>query len=212
MTGKHSNPLLPMLEATIDRLMSGFEAIPPGRKKLLAGFAAFIGDRFRRGEVVDLNFICTHNSRRSHMAQLWAQAAAHYFGVSGVRCFSGGTVATVFNERAVKAMREAGFNIVQPEPGENSAYEVHFAEGAAPVIAFSKRYDDPFNPSSAFAAVMTCSQADADCPIMPGALVRFAISYEDPKAFDQKPQEEAVYRERVDQIGTEMLYAFSLVG
>lgn len=108
-------------------------------------------------------------------------------------------------------MREAGFNILQPTGGENPRYEVRFAEGASPVLAFSKRYDDPFNPSADFAAIMTCSHADENCPVVRGAIARFALAYDDPGEFDNTPEEQAAYRDRVRQIGTEMLYGFSKV-
>jgi arsenate reductase len=41
--------------------------------------------------------------------------------------------------------------------------------------------------------------------------LRLPVTYDDPKNFDDTPQEEEKYRERVRQIGREMLYAFSKV-
>lgn len=145
------------------------------------------------------------------MAQLWAQAAAHYYGVPDVQCYSGGTEATAFNLRAVKTMQEAGFKILMVKTGENPVYEVFFAEDVNPVTAFSKKYDDPFNHNKDFAAVMTCSHADETCPLVPGAAARIALTYNDPKEFDNSPQEASIYKERVEQIGTEILFAFSQV-
>jgi arsenate reductase len=142
---------------------------------------------------------------------LWAQAAAYYYGVSGVSCFSGGTEATAFNPRAVKAMQEAGFEIIKNTQSENPEYEIRYSSEAPALRVFSKKYNDPFNPGQDFAAVMTCSHADENCPIVFGASKRISITYHDPKDFDNTPQEEMKYRERVNQIGREMLYTFSLV-
>jgi hypothetical protein len=108
-------------------------------------------------------------------------------------------------------MQDAGFRIVKTSEGVNPLYEVTFAEGADPVKAFSKTYDDAFNPQTNFAAVMTCSHADTNCPLVAGASARIALTYNDPKDFDGTPQETKMYEERVREIGRELLYAFSLV-
>ena len=199
------------LERTISDRVEEFSTIPAERKQRLQELARFVGDCLKAGRRAQLNFICTHNSRRSHMAQLWAQAAAHYYGVTGVACYSGGTEATAFHPQAVKAMQDAGFRIEVVEAGSNPRYAVTLAEDIPPVTAFSKKYDDPFNPSSDFAAVMTCSEADANCPVVIGATRRISLTYEDPKAFDGTPQASDGYADRARQIGREMLYAFSQV-
>lgn len=206
-----TNSLLPELQATVSRLTKNFDTLPAERKELLAQLTAFVEKRVHTGKPVHLNFICTHNSRRSHLSQLWAQAAAHYYGVPNVQCYSGGTEATAFNPRAVTAMRDAGFVISTIKEGENPVYEVLFAEDINPVTAFSKKYDDPFNHNKDFAAIMTCSHADENCPLVLGATGRIVLTYDDPKEFDNTVQEAEKYKERVEQIGTEILYAFSRV-
>ncbi|MBL7877759.1 MAG: protein-tyrosine-phosphatase [Cyclobacteriaceae bacterium] len=199
------------LQTKIDQLIKEFDQIPAERKETLAELTKFVQAKINASKPVYLNFICTHNSRRSHLSQLWAQAAAHYYGVENVFCFSGGTEATAFNPRAVKAMQEAGFNISITKAGDNPVYEVRFAPNAKPVIAFSKKYDDPFNHNKDFAAIMTCSHADENCPLVLGASGRIALTYDDPKEFDGTPLEATKYSERVHQIGREILYSFSLV-
>lgn len=203
--------LLPSLAPTVARLSGEFDRIASGRRATLQQLALFVIDKARAGQTASLNFICTHNSRRSHLAQIWAQTAAYYYGVAHVHCYSGGTEATAFNPRAVNAMREAGFSISETKEGDNPVYEVRFALDAPPVVAFSKTYDHPFNPNRDFAAIMTCSQADESCPLVLGASARIALTYDDPKAFDGTALEEVKYAERVDEIGREILFAFSLV-
>lgn len=201
--------LLLTLTNTVEKLTREFDSISAERKELLHQLVNFVEKKVKASQPVNLNFICTHNSRRSHVSQIWAQAAAHYYHVPNVFCYSGGTEATAFNPRAVKAMQEAGFSIQMTKEGENPLYEVRFAEGAEPVIAFSKKYDDPFNHNQDFAAIMTCSHADENCPLVVGASGRVALTYNDPKEFDGTPQEAAKYSERVHEIGREILYAFS---
>jgi arsenate reductase len=203
--------MVPTLQNSIEKLVQEFNTILPPRKVLLTELAQFIQRQINAGQPVYINFICTHNSRRSHIAQLWAQAAAHYYKISNVTCFSGGTEATAFNPRAVKAMQAVGFSIEVAKPGDNPVYDVRFADDAEPLKAFSKKYDDPFNPTKNFAAIMTCSHADENCPLVFGADARIALTYNDPKDFDGTAQEETRYTERVHEIGCEILYAFSEV-
>lgn len=205
------NPLLTSLLPTVEQLTKEFNQIPADRKEILNQLVQFVETKIKGGNNVYLNFICTHNSRRSHLSQLWAQAAAHYYNIPNVFCYSGGTEATAFNPRAVKAMQDVGFIIKKTKEGDNPVYEVQFANDAPPVVAFSKTYDDPFNHNKDFAAIMTCSHADENCPLVLGASGRVALTYDDPKEFDGTPQEAAKYAERVQQIGREILFAFSQV-
>lgn len=208
---ENKTELITSLLPTVRQMSNEFDLIPQERTKILKQLTQFVQTKIDIGETAYLNFICTHNSRRSHIAQWWAQAAAHYYQISKVECYSGGTEATAFNPRAVKALQDAGFNIIKTKEGDNPIYEVRYSKDVVPVIAFSKKYDDPFNHNHDFAAIMTCSQADENCPLVLGASERIALTYDDPKEFDNSIQEVAKYAERVNQIGREMLYAFSTV-
>jgi arsenate reductase len=203
--------LLPSLDLVVRRLALEFAEIPTERKTILKELTQFVQNGINERKPVYLNFICTHNSRRSHLSQIWAQTAAYYYGLPGVLCFSGGTEATAFNPRAVKAMSDIGFFIVRLSEGENPVYEVTYSQDIPGIKAFSKKYDDPFNHNKDFAAVMTCSHADENCPIVHGATARIPLRYDDPKNFDDTPQEAFKYAERAEQIGREILFAFSQV-
>lgn len=208
--GKSTPALLPALQKYVQALPAAFDEIPADRKPQLEKLALFIKTQRDSGQTARLVFICTHNSRRSHMGQLLASAAAAHYGIDRVQSFSGGTEATAFNPRAVAALKRAGFSIDNPG-GENPHYKVKFAATRPPVEAFSKKYDDAFNPTKGFAAVMTCSHADKNCPTVAGASLRVPVHYEDPKAADGTPQEAATYDARAKQIATELFYVFSRV-
>jgi arsenate reductase len=210
-TTTNKNAILPSLQSIVQKLTNEFDQIPASRKPILNQLTEFVLKKSNEGQVTNLNFICTHNSRRSHISQVWAQAAAQYYGVTKVQCYSGGTEATAFNPRAVKAMQDAGFDIQVSKEGTNPIYKVKFSNDANPLTVFSKKYDDDFNPRKDFAAIMTCSHADENCPLVLGASKRIALTYNDPKDFDGTPQEAAKYTERVHEIGREILYAFSQV-
>lgn len=158
---------------------------------------------------INLNFICTHNSRRSQLAQAWAQAIATHYNLP-ITCFSGGIEVTSFNERAVRTLVNQGFNISSKD-GENPLYTVRFSPDALPLKMFSKLYDDPANNAKKFAAVMTCSDADENCPVIPGTEKRLPLRYDDPKEFDNTPIEEAKYEERSLQIASELNHVFAII-
>lgn len=199
------------LGTTIETLLGQAERIAPERRALLEELAAHISGRSSAGDPARLVFVCTHNSRRSHLAQCWARAAADHFGIAGVETYSGGTEVTAFEPRAAAALARCGFDVGPRGDGENPVVEVGCG-GAEPVRAWSKIYDRPPNPTAEYVAVMTCASADAGCPVAPGADARFAVTWNDPKAADGTGRESAVYDERCRQIGREMLYLFSRVG
>ncbi len=202
--------LRPQLSDYVASVLKEFDQIPAARKEELSALTQYVQQKVAARQPVQLTFICTHNSRRSHLSQLWAQVAAYYFGVPGVETYSGGTEATAFNPRAVRAVEEAGFRVEKTGEEPNPVYLVEYAREQPPESAFSKIYDEGGNPTADFGAVMTCTHADENCPFIPGA-VRISLPYEDPKAFDGTLQEGAKYAERCRQIACELLYAFSQV-
>lgn len=196
--------LFPELNKKIKELQN--LSIPQDRKEVLKPLINFIQQKKDSGEPILLNFICTHNSRRSQLGQLWAKAISIFYGTE-IKSFSGGTETTAFHQNARAAISRAGFRISEGA-GENPQFKVSYSSNAKSLICYSKLYDDPENPSESFAAVMTCSQADENCPFIPGASVRIALDYKDPKEFDGTPEAAEKYDERSDQIGSEMIYVF----
>jgi protein-tyrosine-phosphatase len=195
--------------AFVEKCENEFDRISTQRKEQLEQMSDYLRECQESGKPARLIFVCTHNSRRSHMSQLWAAVAAVHYGLKNVETFSGGTECTAFNPRAVSAMERVGFKIKIVKPGSNPNYLTSFAHNTKPHTIFSKLYSDPENPTSNFCAVMTCSSADQSCPSVKGAVKRIAIPYEDPKIADDTPEETSAYDERVAQICREILYAFS---
>jgi arsenate reductase len=207
MIKNNSQFVYPALQSKIDTILQA--EISEERKAILQNLADFIQQKINQDQPVNLNFICTHNSRRSQFSQLWAQTAAYAYGIP-VNCYSGGVEETAFNERAVASISRSGFRVTH-QGTENPKYSVSFIDSSDPLIMFSKLYDDPKNPASNFAAVMTCSHADENCPYIPGSDLRLPLLYNDPKEFDGTPGEAEKYDERSAQIAGELFYAFSLI-
>lgn len=187
------------------------ENISAERRIILQPLIDFIQIKVSNQEEVRLNFICTHNSRRSHLSQVWAQTAASYFNLSNVFCYSGGTEATALFPVAAQTLANTGFKVNTLSEGKNPVYSIKYTDNEHPIIGFSKTYDDAFNPQAEFAAILTCSSADNGCPFIAGAEKRIPITFEDPKAFDDTPQQAEKYQERSKQIATELFYVFSQI-
>jgi arsenate reductase len=202
--------MFPAVQKYADSRVGEFDQIPAARKEQLQRLSDYIASEVRAGKPIRLTFICTHNSRRSHMSQIWASVAAEYYGIRGVESFSGGTEATAFNPRAIAVIDRAGLKVEATTEGKNPHYAVRFRDDK-PLDCFSKAYSDAPNPKEGFCAVMTCSQADKACPVVLGCSQRVAIPFDDPKVSDSTPEEAATYDERCRQIAREILYAFSQV-
>ena len=181
------------------------------RKVVLKPLADYIQNKINANEKIRLNFICTHNSRRSHLSQIWAQTMAFHFGIQNVYCYSGGTEATALFPKVAETLSHQGFQIEKVSQEQNPVYAVKFDDNEHPIIGFSKTYFNDFNPKSNFAAIMTCSNADEGCPMVFGAEARFPIKYDDPKAFDGTEQMNEKYTERSLQIASEMYFVFSQI-
>ncbi|MEQ8245979.1 protein-tyrosine-phosphatase [Fulvivirga sp.] len=199
--------LLPELEKTLDQAQSLY--ISEERKEILKVLIDYIQSKIDQKKEVNLNFICTHNSRRSQFSQIWAQTAGDYFNIP-VNCYSGGVEVTAFNERAVESIKRSGFK-VSSKGTDNPTYFILNSDEGKPISTFSKLFNDPINRADQFAAVMTCSHADENCPFIPGTEKRIPVRYEDPKAFDDMPEEAEKYDERSMQIASEMFYVFSKI-
>lgn len=198
-------------EFVVDRIAE-FAEIPQERKQLLTQLATYVRQQLHEGGPARMTFICTHNSRRSHLSQIWAKVAADHYRLGPVDTFSGGTEATAFNPRAVESLRRCGLRIDVEDPkADNPRYLVRFSENAGEMVCFSKVFNESPNPTRDYCAVMTCDQADEACPVVSGCELRVPVCYQDPKLADGTPNEAEVYDERSRQIAREMLFMMSQV-
>ena len=79
------------------------------RRELLIAISKKIADEYLDRGKVNLNFICTHNSRRSQLAQVWSFFYSEYFQLKNIFTYSGGTEATDFHRNTVKTLQKSGF-------------------------------------------------------------------------------------------------------
>ena len=192
-------------------LSSELIQIPSDRKEYLNELVSYITEQQKTQKAINLVFVCTSNSRRSHMAQVWSQIASYYYDVKNVSTFSGGTEKTKVNKNALLALEKTGIVLQSHQQSENPVWLASTGVKFTPMVLFSKVYTDSTNPSQNFGAVMVCAEANESCPIVPGADFRLGLPYQDPKAFDNTPQQNEKYDERCRQIAREMFYVFSQI-
>lgn len=200
----------------IQKLLHEFESSGQStsdRQQQITAGAEFLSRRLTAGQSADAMFVCTHNSRRSQFAHVWAAVAASYFELDEIRCYSGGTEVTACNERTVASLKRFGFEIEKASNSSdqnyidtscaNPSYLVHFSNDRPPIECSSKLYTTPGLQD--FAAMMCCADVDDKCPLVQGAAARIAWHYEDPKVADDTDQESVRYDERSMQIGHDMV-------
>jgi len=180
----------------------------PERKTLLTSIAQTAATDLSKNHPVHFNFICTHNSRRSQLAQVWAHYATHYYKLQNIENFSGGTAVTAFFKNTVKTLQNVGFNFQLKEfSHKNPHYLISNATHSETLEGFSKLYDDETNLSPYF-AITTCNNADENCPFIPEAKHRFHLPFVDPKAYDNTDLQEEKYLEANKRIAGEMHFLY----
>lgn len=196
----------------IQSVETEFDQISETRKTHLLKLSNYFQTKYKEGKTPKAIVICTHNSRRSHLGQIWLAIGAEYYGLPMLETYSGGTEATAFNPRAVAALQRIGLDISTKNSAvENPLYHIRWNNEMQPYQAFSKKYDAEPNPQSDFAAIMICTSADKNCPVVLGMDFRFSLPFDDPKAFDGTDLESAKYDERCRDIAREILFCLSRV-
>lgn len=131
-------------------------------------------------EKLNILFLCTGNSCRSQMAEGWARCIRS----ESVNVWSAGIEIHGMNPDAVRVMEEAGVDI----SGQHSKH-------------LNEVRHIPFDW-----VITVCDNANESCPIFPGQVKRFHISFDDPPrlAKSAKTEDEALshYRRVRDEIRT----------
>lgn len=195
------------LKITIESL--AIDSISVERKSILKNLIQAIQVKIDNKEMINLIFVCTHNSRRSQFSQIWAQIIADYFRVYSINSYSAGTESTAVYKSVVEVMKKQSLSFKKVGDVVNPIYMFKFDNNSKTVICFSKTLDDDFNPKSEFIAVMTCSEADNGCPNIIGASHRISLPFQDPKKFDGQECELEEYEKTSLLIATEMKFVFS---
>lgn len=185
--------------------------IKDSRLDILNKIAEKIASELEDRDKVNINFICTHNSRRSQMGQVWAFYASEYFNIKNTFTFSGGIETTAFHRNTVKTLQKVGFEFnIMDFSHQNPKYLISFKNTKKNILGFSKKYDCEEN-NYPYIAITTCDDADENCPFIPDALTRFHLPYTDPKSADKTDFQDKKYLETNAQIAAEMFIIFEII-
>ena len=187
--------------------LNDFSIITRARKALLLLIANNLNTDILYAEPIKLLFICTHNSRRSQLAEMLTDLLARHYDLP-VEAYSGGTESTAFYHRMIEALEDFGMEFISSGEDDNPIY--HLRDYPSKKY-YSKGFDAAENPSKNFFAFMVCDHADELCPIVNGAKYRFPLKFKDPKAFDDSKDVKEAYRNKVIEIGTELNFIFQML-
>ncbi|MDX2036196.1 MAG: hypothetical protein SFX72_06060 [Isosphaeraceae bacterium] len=214
-----ASALDPKIRVHLARLAGEGDRIEDRHRATALELGRWIAENHSPGRALGVIIVCTGNSRRSILGSTMGNLAAAFHGIPEVRFHSGGTAPSAFNPRTIAALRAIGVEIEAtgteaPRGDEGTPNPIHRVRwggqgGPLEMLEFSKRFDDPANPRTGFAAVMVCNEADAGCPFVPGAGLRLSMPYADPKEHDDTAEEAERYAERRDDIGRAMLVALA---
>ena len=196
-----------MLEDLILTLQKEANLISGERKVLLHSLADAIRTSLNTFGSCNIIAVCTHNSRRSQLAEAWIHVMSRHLQLPAIKAYSGGTESTAFYPLMIQAMKNCGFALNISVEGDNPTMKLELGEKEVPHLMFSKKFDHSSNPDKNFIALMVCSDADENCPFIPGAFRRISLTFEDPKMYDGQPDALDRYQEKVHEIGREIIYA-----
>lgn len=148
-------------------------------------------------------FICTHNSRRSQFSQAWMAVLSQKFSLP-LTVYSAGTEKTACNQRTLDSLLRNGFKLISKSDDVNNPV-FHIEHEGYDVKLSSKTIDD-LNDIPDYLAIMTCGDADENCPYLPAAKHRISLTYKDPKYADDTPMEAEAYDRCCNEIKTELTY------
>ena len=164
---------------------------------------------FSQENDLKVNFICTHNSRRSHFSEVLFRTAALYYGLKNVYTFSGGTESTALFPEVAQSFARHGFKVLPIQAYNQQAYKIFIEnlekEDTTPVL-FSKKYNNEYNAQENYHAVMVCDSANESCPIVHGSKKRHSLMFVDPKKSDGELNQSHVYDNTLALIASELAF------
>ena len=194
----------------ISARLAEFDQISYHRRHTLEHLGRLIAKQISGQGNTKIVFVCTHNSRRSQLAQVWSTTAALHFTISGISILSAGTQATEVDQRTIGALDRAGFTWKRSD-NPNPIYTLRIDSTGPTISLFSKTLLDSIEGTEDGIAVMTCSSADLACPTIDWVSSRVSLCYDDPKTSNGTLQESDTYDACCLAISREMLYAFSTI-
>ena len=172
------------------------DSIKSGRLDVLDKIASKITSRLKLDLKANVVFVCTHNSRRSQIAEVSLRSFLKVLQIPEISVFSCGTEKTGIPDQIVRLLEGLGFEVLKT--GE-------FINVGSEITLSSKTFDDPGLPPNLL-AIMVCDHASESCPFVPSFSERISLEFQDPKSADGSPQETVSYENAWKKISREMAY------
>ncbi len=156
-----------------------------------------------------MTFICTHNSRRSHLCEIMFRSASKFYGLDSVTTYSGGTEGTALYPAVAESCARHGFTTNEVQAHGQRAWKIYhdiLEEEISTPLLFSKEYTHNANAQEGYHAIMVCDSANEECPVVFGAKQRYSLLFVDPKHSDGGRKQAEVYDNTLRTIAQEMGY------
>lgn len=179
------------------KILPDVSQIKESRLKILDHIARQLVNVIQQDDEANVVFVCTHNSRRSQIAQVCLQLFLQELNIKNIGVFSCGTEKTHIPPQIFALFKRQGLEVRE---SKNDSIEV-FNQ----IVLFSKTYEDDSLPKRSI-AIMVCDSASETCPFVPSFNQRISLEFRDPKQADGSPEEEKSYNKAWIKIATEMAY------
>ena len=144
-------------------------------------------------------FMCTHNSRRSQLSEVWANILSNRLNLK-LSFFSAGTEKTKVYKEVIETLCRVGVDI-------NKEGKLNLTSNT--INIYSKTLDEI--KEDKFIGIMNCSDAEKHCPLDPRSKKNIKLFYDDPKKYDRTTKESDEYDRTCRLIASELNAIFKLL-
>jgi len=201
--------LYPILNEYVKELYREFRDIPEERRFRLNEIVDYVQNQRMLNKNPQLLFISSNQASIGQMIQIWAETAAYYYGLTGIKTYSGGMNPQGISTSTIVSLERAGFIVYRSNIEGVDLYKVKYSYNLRPIQIFPKKIDYRINPRADYMAIMVERSADINISRVRGTHDRLSLPYNDPLQYEDSAMEDGAYDHLCRQIALEMFYVFS---
>ena len=184
------------MEPVFNKFFSRIDSFNPNqkRKKRLDNIASVINENLNKTR--SIVFLCTHNSRRSQICEVWGKVFAEIYRKK-ININSAGAFKTVVHSQVYESIVKCGLVV-------DNKKEIFFDKKK---FKLNSKTIDSLTMKN-FIAVMTCSNAEKSCPNDPRSIRNIKMFFNDPRIYDETDKMSREYLNTTIYIAEELNYIF----
>tara|TARA_Y100001949_G_C15986510_1_gene330879 strand:+ start:2001 stop:2567 length:567 start_codon:yes stop_codon:yes gene_type:complete len=184
------------MDPVFNKFFSRIDSFNPNqkRKKRLDNIASVINENLNKTR--SIVFLCTHNSRRSQICEVWGKVFAEIYRKK-ININSAGAFKTVVHSQVYESIVKCGLVV-------DNKKEIFFDKKK---FKLNSKTIDSLTMKN-FIAVMTCSNAEKSCPNDPRSIRNIKMFFNDPRIYDETDKMSREYLNTTIYIAEELNYIF----